>query len=123
MVLLDLALLQQITACIFAVLKREQIQVFLLALIVILPMLVASISTMGDVIDKYALIELSEGEEEQNEERGSEEKEAKDAVEEYLLQDHRAISDLELVGLDYFARSKAFSTVSSAVLTPPPEYI
>ena len=88
-----------------------------------LPILVASISTMGDVFDKYALIELSEGEEEQNEERGSEEKEAKDAVEEYLFQDHRTISDLGLTGLEYFARSKAFSTFSTDVLTPPPEYI
>lgn len=94
-----------------------------MALVIMLPLLVASVSTMGDMFDEYALIELTEGEEEQSEERGSEEKEAKDAVEEYLFHDHRNISDFELTGLEYFARSKTFSTVSTDVLTPPPEYI
>lgn len=88
-----------------------------------LPIFITSISTISDQFDEYALIELYEGEEEQNEERGSEEKEARDAVEVYLFQDHSTYADLDRIGLEYFARNKAFSAISTDVLTPPPEYI
>ena len=88
-----------------------------------LPILVASIATIGDVFDKYDFIELSEGEGEQSEERDSEEKEAKDAIKEFLFQDHYANSDLKILGLENFARSNVFSTISTDVLTPPPETI
>ena len=83
-----------------------------------MPMLVASISTMSAMFDKYVLVELVEGEEEKSEERASEEK---DAVEEDLFQENVPISNIELMRLPYFARNIAFSAFCTDVVTPPPE--
>ena len=101
----------------------ERIRAVFFALLIILPILVATIGQINDLGNAYGLIDMTHESEEQNDEKGSEEKECKDSIEEYLAHIYFDILATEDKTLGSYLNSARLHRVTSDVLTPPPEYI
>ena len=107
---------------IFDFMKIPRIQAFFLTLVVMMPLLTTSFTLLEDRVGVYEMSENTEAEE-QKDERESEKKEGKDTVEEYLLHNSYACDASGDQGLEFDIRSNNASSISTDVLTPPPEFI
>lgn len=108
---------------IFVPMIMERIQAVLFTLVILLPLFVATIGQISDLGNVYELVEISQECEEQNDEKGSEEKECKDGVEEYLAHEYYSISTNQNTDFGSFLGITGLHLETNDVLTPPPEYI
>ena len=87
-----------------------------------MPLVVISITRMGDTNDKHELIENSKAEE-QRDERQSEKEGEVDDLEKFVLHHQHAFATLGDVNSNYFSKINEYASISRDVLTPPPEFI
>ncbi len=87
-----------------------------------MPLVFTSIARLSDTSVNYVLFEYP-ADEDQSCERESNTKEEMDDIDEFMLHNQLDLVITRGIDFDYFARNKEFISISTDILTPPPNFI